>query len=356
MGPHLMNRPPKFVHGFIDRHGKPRFYFRRAGFKRVPLPGLPWSPEFMAAYEAAMAERPLEIGASRTKPGTIRALAVAYYNGGEFRNLRPASQRTYRQVIDRFCREHGDKGVATLQAVHVKRMMSERSPSAANHFKRALRALMRHAVAIGMRGDDPTRDVKAIRIKSEGYHTWTEDEIEAFEARHPIGTRGRLAFALLLYTGQRRGDVVRIGRQHIRNGVIEIRQEKTGNEVSIPIHSELLRIIGAVTGMTFITTPSGAPYKAASFGKWFRARCNEAGLPQCSAHGLRKAASRRLADAGATTHEIASITGHSTLKEIERYTKAADRRRLAVSAILKVETGTLSVKPDDQFDKQEKKA
>jgi hypothetical protein len=120
MGPRLMNRPPKFVHGFIDRHGRPRFYFRRAGFKMVPLPGLPWSPEFMATYEAAIAERPLEIGASRTKPGTMRALAVAYYNSGEFRNLRPASQSTYRQVI--------------------------RSPSAANHFKRALRALMRHAV------------------------------------------------------------------------------------------------------------------------------------------------------------------------------------------------------------------
>jgi integrase len=351
-----MNRPPKFVHGFIDRHGKPRFYFRRAGFKKVPLPGLPWSPAFMAVYEAAMAERPLEIGASRTKPGTIRALAVAYCNSGEFRNLRLASQRTYRQVIDRFCREHGDKGVATLQAVHVKRMMNERSPSAANHFRRALRAMMQHAVAIGLRDDDPTRDVRSIPLKGGGYHSWTEAEIRQFEDRHPIGTKARLAFALLLYSGQRRADVAQMGRQHIKDGAIEIRQQKTGREVTIPIHSELRPIIETATDMTFIVTPSGKPYEAASFGKLVRAWCNEAGLPHCSAHGLRKAAARRLAEAGCTAHEIAAITGHASLKEVERYTSAADRKRLARAAMQKAESGTSSVKPDDQFDKHAKKS
>ena len=340
-----MSRPPKFVHQFIDRHGKPRYYFRRAGFKRVPLPGLPWSPGFMAAYDAALAERPLEIGASRTKSGTIRALAVAYYNSGEFRNLRPASQTTYRQVNDRFCREHGGKGVATLEPKHVKQLMNERSPGSANHFRRALRAMMRHAVAIGLRDDDPTRDVKSIALKGDGYHSWTEQEIKQFQDRHPIGTKARLAFALLLYTGQRRADVARMGRQHIREGMIEIRQQKTGNEVTVPIHSELRPIIETATGMTFVVTPSGKPYEAASFGKLIRTWCNEAGLLHCSAHGLRKAAARRLAEAGCTAHEIAAITGHATLKEVERYTSAADRKRLARAAMQKAESGTSTDNP-----------
>src|SRR5262249_9507841 len=77
MGPHLMRRPHKFVQGFVDRHGKPRWYFRRPGFKRTPLPGLPWSPEFMAAYEEALAGQIVQIGSSRVRPGTIRALAIS---------------------------------------------------------------------------------------------------------------------------------------------------------------------------------------------------------------------------------------------------------------------------------------
>src|SRR5215831_8982551 len=124
MGSYLMRRPPKYVQGFIDRHGKPRFYFRRAGFKPVPLPGLPWSPEFMAAYETAMAGQPAEIGADRTKPGTMRALVVSYYNSPEFRSM--SSQSVRRNIIDRFCeqtdkdgRKYGDKQAATLQREHI---------------------------------------------------------------------------------------------------------------------------------------------------------------------------------------------------------------------------------------------
>src|SRR5947207_11487296 len=120
MGPHLMRRPPKFVHGFMDRHGKPRWYFRRAGFQRVPLPGLPWSPEFMAAYEAALAGQPSPIGAARVKPGTMRALAVSYFASVDFRSMKSSTQSVYRNIIERFCREtdkegnaYGDKSAAT---------------------------------------------------------------------------------------------------------------------------------------------------------------------------------------------------------------------------------------------------
>jgi hypothetical protein len=210
MGQHLMRRAPKYVHGFMDRHGKPRFYFRRRGFKKIPLPGLPWSPDFMVAYEAALAGQPFEVGSARVKPGTIRALAISYFNSGTYRSLAPSTKSTYRNIIERFCREtdkegheYGDKGAVTLQRENVVKLMSLRAdkPDSANGLRKALRALMKHAMELGLRADDPTRDVKAIRVKSDGYHSWTDAEIDQFEKRHPVGTRALLAFALLLYTG-----------------------------------------------------------------------------------------------------------------------------------------------------------
>jgi integrase len=342
-----MRRPPKFVHGFMDRHGKPRFYFRRAGFKKVPLPGLPWSPEFMAAYEQALAGQPLQIGGSRTKPGTLRALAVSYFASPAFRTLRPSSQYSYRNIIDRLCVEHGDKRAALMQREHVVRLIAARAdkPRTANAMRQSLRALMQHAVEIGMRADDPTRDVRAVPVKSDGYHSWTEAEIAQFERHHPVGSRARLAFALLLYSGQRRSDVVRMGRQHISDGALFVRQQKTGREVWIPVHAALTAILAeaAPTGsLTFLVTDQGKPYSAAGFGNWFRDQCRAAGLHGCSAHGLRKAAARRLAEAGCTAHEISAITGHASLREVARYTEAADRRKLAVSAMAKVKNGTSS--------------
>jgi integrase len=198
---------------------------------------------------------------------------------------------------------------------------------------------MQHAIDVGLRSDDPTRDVKAIRVKSDGYHSWMEEEIAQFEARHPIGSRPRLALALLLYTGQRRSDVVRMGRQHIRDGRLHLRQIKTGAELAIKVHSDLQAIFAeSVVGqMTFLVTEFGKPFTAAGFGNWFREQCDMANLRHCSAHGLRKAAARRLAEAGCTEHEIAAITGHASLREITRYTKAADQKRLAEAAINKVE-------------------
>jgi integrase len=356
MGHHpIMNRPPKFVQGFIDRHGKARFYFRRPGFKNAPLPGLPWSPEFMAAYEAALAGQPPQIGTARVKPGTFRALAVSYFNSVDFRSMKPSTQSVYRNAIERLCKEHGDKSAATLQREHVVKLMAAKAekPESANLLRKVLRAMMTYAVEIGLRRDDPTRDVRAIRVKSDGFHSWTDDEIAQFEKCHPVGTRPRLALALLLYTGQRRSDVVRMGRQHIdKNGAMYVRQIKTGAELTIPVHAALDAIIAEtpVDHLTFLTTQFGKPFVAAGFGNWFREQCNLAGLPQCSAHGLRKAAARRLAEAGCTEHEIAAITGHASLREITRYTKAADQKRLAASAMDKVRTST--VKPDARFDKK----
>jgi len=354
MGPRVMRRPPPYTNGFVDRHGKARWYFRRAGFKRVPLPGLPWSPEFMAAYEQALAGQPLQIGGARTNPGTVRALAVSYFHSSDFRSLKPSSQAIYRGVIDRFCIQYGDNRVAGLKREHVVKLMAARTekPVAANNLRKMLRAMMKHAVEIGLRADDPTRDVRAIRVKSDGFHSWNDDEIAQFEKRHPSGTPARLALALLLYTGQRRSDVVRMGPQHIRSGVLGVRQQKTGIELAIPVHSALAAVIAETPTyhLTFLTNQFGRPFTAGYFGQWFREQCDMAGLRHCSAHGLRKAAARRLAEAGCSTHEIAAITGHASLKEVARYTEAVDRRRLAQSAMAKVRTS--SDKPDEKFVKK----
>jgi integrase len=358
MGPRL--KLPRHIHAFIDRHGKARHYFRRPGFKRVPLPGLPYSPEFMAAYESALAGQQalLPVGASRVIPGTLRAVAASYFATAGFRAKRPSTQYSYRNIIDRLCYEYGDNRVALLQREHVVRLIAARAdkPRTANALRSALRALMQHAVETGMRGDDPTQAVKAIPYKSGSYHSWSEQEIAQFEQHHPIGSKARLAFGLLLYTGQRRSDVIRMGRQHMVEGGLAIRQQKTGQQVWIPIHETLAPLIARIDNLTFIVTELGKPFTAAGFGNWFRDQCRAAGLQGCSAHGLRHAAARRLAEAGCTPHEIAAITGHATLKEVVRYTAAADRKRLATAAMGKMKAGTFVGKPAGKFAKKAKKA
>jgi integrase len=185
--------------------------------------------------------------------------------------------------------EHGDKPVALLTREHVKVMLAQKvaTRAAANHWLRLVKALMAFAVEEKWRSDDPTIGIKRIKNKSDGFHTWDENEIAVFEARHPVGSKARLALALLLYTAQRRSDVVRMGRQHIRNGVAHVRQQKTGAMLAIPLHPALAAIIEATPSnrLTFLTTSFGKPFTAPGFGNWFRERCNEANLPRhCAAH------------------------------------------------------------------------
>ena len=197
-----MRRPPKYVQAFIDRNGKPRFYFRRPGLKRVPLPGLPWSPEFMAAYEEAIAGQQLQIGASRTKPGTVSAAIIGYYYHQSFLALAPSTQRPLRGILERFRAEHGDKRISLLQRQHIVALLRSKKRFAARHWLLAIRGLMKYAVEIGLRRDNPAAGVKLPNLKTDGYHSWTEAEIAQFEAHHGPSTRARLALALLLYTGQ----------------------------------------------------------------------------------------------------------------------------------------------------------
>ena len=345
---------PKFVHAFIDRHGRPRYYLRRRGFKKVPLTGIPWSPQFMSAYEAALAGQPLlQPGLGSVKPGTMRALTASYFASPAFRSLKPRSQYVYRSAMERFCRNvgvvgvaYGDKPAASMRREHVVKLVAARSdrPQTANFLIKMLRVLMQHAVEIGLRDDDPTRAVKLLKVKSDGIHSWTEVEIEQFGRKHPIGSRERLAFALLLHTGQRRSDVIRMGHQLIEDdGMLRVRQDKTGAELRIPVNLQLAEALAAMPSddLTFLSTYQGRPFSPQGFSYWFKRACSAAGLASnCTAHGLRKSAARRLAEAGCTEHEISAITGHASLHEVQRYTRGADQRRLAISAMSKIRRRT----------------
>jgi integrase len=337
----------KFVNVYTDRHGRTRRYFRRAGSPKIPLPGEPGSAEFMDAYAAALANEPippasLPIGAARTIPGSVSALIIDWYKSADFLQLGDQTKTTYRGIVERFRAQHGEKRVSKLESQHIRTIIAKRveTPAAANNLLRILRLLMRHAVETGMRRDDPTIGVRPLKHRSEGFHAWTDDEIATFEKAHPIGTRARLAMAVLIYTGARRGDVVKLGRQHIADGRISWVQGKTKGRVSIPIHPALAEVLETVPRdqMTFLLTGQGKPFTDAGFTNWFSETARAAGLPLgCSPHGLRKAAARRLAEAGCTANEIMAITGHSTLKEVTRYTASASREAMADSAMIKLE-------------------
>ena len=193
-----------------------------------------------------------------------------------------------------------------------------------------------------MAPQNPTFGVRKIKYASSGHHSWTPEEITQFRDRHPLGSKPRLALDLLLYTGGRREDAVRLGPQHVRDGRISFRQAKNEHrnpvDIDLPLHREFATTIAATPSghLTFLVTQYNRPFTPAGFGNWFRDQCNQANLPHCSAHGLRKATAAALAEAGATAHEIAAVTGHMSLEEIERYTRAANKKKLADAAFAKL--------------------
>jgi integrase len=203
----------------------------------------------------------------------------------------------------------------------------------------AIRPLLQWSMTAQLIAADPTAGIRIKLPKSDGHDTWTEKQIAQFEARWPIGTKERLALALTVHTGQRRSDIIKMGRQHLHNGTLVIRQQKTGVQVDVPVHPELSAAIAACPSehLTFLTMKNGGPYNEKAFNTWFRAACDAAGLPaSCVPHGLRKACCRRLAEQGCTPAQIAAISGHLTLKEITRYTAAYDRKRAAQDAMAKL--------------------
>jgi integrase len=325
-----------------DRHGKKRVRFRAGGID-IYLPFPPTGQEFTDAYGKALAGVQgwrSNIGQVRTKPGTFNALAVSYYRSPEFTGQRPVTQHTYRLIIERFREKHGHRLLKDLRRDHIKTIIGGMSatPTAANRLLSLLKIMLRIAFDNEWIVADPSRGVKGFPKKTDGFHSWTDDEITAFEETHPAGTKARLAYSLLIYTAQRRGDVIRMGWRDIKNGRIYVKQSKTGVELDLFIHPILLSELELLPKdrETFLQTEFKKPFTAAGFGNWFRDRCDEAGLTNCSAHGLRKAASRIMAEAGKSADTIKSVTGHTNLQTVSIYTNAANQAKLADQGIASI--------------------
>jgi integrase len=305
----------------------------------------------MIAYNEALAASQTLI--NQPKAGatiTLSDCVAAYYKSSTYTGLgSDTTKRNYRRLLDRFClmvgedkTTYGSAPADGLRAEHLRLILDPiyaKTPSEAGNLLKRLRAVFRNAVERGLVKQDPTLSVKLRKVKTDGHRAWTDADIDQYRAHWPSGSKPRLALELLIYSGQRRSDVVKMGRQHVRDGAINLRQQKQGKgevvELSLPIHQNLQAELDQIDPgqMIFVLTEYGKPRSDAGFSGWVSDCAKAAGLPsQSSPHGLRKAAARWLAEAGCSASEIAAITGHASLKDVEHYTKSADQKRLAKAA------------------------
>ncbi|MDD9708771.1 tyrosine-type recombinase/integrase [Seohaeicola sp. SP36] len=290
------------------------------------------------------------IGADRTTAGSADALVAMFYRSPEYLGLADSTKRVYRGTIEPFRLKYKHLPIKLLERRHIQKMLAEKAdtPHAANNLRKRLIQLLDHAVSLDWRPDNPARATKPYKIGGTGFHSWDEGEIARFFEVHKPGTMAHRAVTLILYTGAARVDVVKLGPWNIKGDRLEYRRQKTARSggvlVSIPIHRDLAAVLATLPDdRPFLATLAGKPRSAEGFGNAMRSWCDEAGLEECAAHGLRKACARRLAEAGATAHEIGAVTGHKTLALIQLYTEAAGREGLADSAM-----GKLIARPNSE--------
>ncbi len=331
------NNPFPGVTRIVDQHGKRRFRFRSKGFTTYLL-GPYGSVAFRAAYDAAIdgAKAP---NRSTTPQGTLAWLIEQYLSSPKYLNLSESRKRSIRGEVDWLRTVAGDLPFAKLGTRHVEALMVKKAgPTAANTVKKNLSMLFNFAIKreLGVTFN-PARYADRLKVNPDGYHTWTENEIDRFLGKHGAGTKARLACLLILNTGAARQDLTRMGWQNVTGGRIAYRRGKTHVDADLPILNDLaaeLALLPAGT-MLFLTHGKGRPYKPETLGNWFRDQCKAAGVPG-SLHGLRKAGATRLANVGATPDEIRAFLAHATNKEGSTYTGKADRARLADSGLAKL--------------------
>lgn len=342
-----------------DRHGNPRVYFRCPGRPMIRLYAEPGSDAFLDEYRRAR-QGDVAPKVERRRPnlaGSLRALVEGYYGSANFKLLAPSTQRARRGILDDICLSKTKKGLERgalpfnrLEPRHVRELRDEKVelPDAANGRVKALRQVFEWAIESELTTPNPARPVKYLAGDGEGFHTWTEDEVETYETVHPVGTKARLALALLLYTGVRRSDVVKLGRQMERDSMLYFTETKGANSRALsrkgagqaktralPILPALREAIDAVPSgnIAYLVTEWGRPFTPNGFGNRFRKWCDEAGLKHCSAHGLRKAGATIAAENGATPHQLMSIFGWTTLRQAEGYTRRVNQERMATEAM-----------------------
>jgi integrase len=334
----------RYVSSFVDRHGRERFRFRRDGVSLyLPPPG---TDEYQRAYAEALTGVP---SLNRAKPGTVDDLAARFYQSLAFRRKGAEWQRTVRRIIEGFREKHGKFMVADFKAKHIDAIVAERfeqhivkgkkvgGPSAAKRLRNTLNTLFAFAVKQEMIASNPVALAEDVPVKVKGYYAWTERDIAQFRKHWALGTKARLAMELMLWTGARRGDARLIPPPV--NGRIAFRAGKTGKGASFAVKPQLQAAIDAMESVgdeTLLVTTYGKPFTRNGFGNWFKDRCVDAGLPQCTAHGLRKALTRRGAERGVSQQGLKAVGQWSGDKEVRTYTDSVDRQQLADDALAKV--------------------
>lgn len=325
-----------FVQAYQDRYGKRRHYFRRKGHARVALPGEPGSPEFLAAYQAAMAVDKPKPTTAAPIAGSFKALCHEYEKSADFLAYADSTRREMGYVIKALVKQHGAKPVALLEKRHIHEWKDAlaRKPGAANKMLRTVKALLAFAVDREYRKDNPAAGMKLLRVGR--WRAWTDEELIAFEAKHPLGTVERTGYALALYTGQRRADLVKLKWSSIAGDEIRVTQRKTGSTLAIQIHPALAEALAAVRPRReagILTGEKGKALNAVYFGHIMASAIAAAGLSsKCVLHGLRKATARILAELGMKS---APVTGHLSAQMEREYERDANQRKMAKAAVLK---------------------
>ena len=349
---------PKYCVSDTDRHGTLRVYVRRHG-RKVRIRELGTVEEFMAAYRAALntGAQTEPVLLTAPGPGSLRWLVQAYYGCPEYLGLHESTRAKRRAILDGICRdraggdhEHGTKRFALMETKHVRLQIRDpkaATPEAANGRVKALRQVFKWAVEVGHAKTNPATGVPMLASNNpDGFHTWTEEEVEKYEARHPSGTKARLALTLFLYTGVRISDAVRLGPQMERNGELHFTEEKNKRRKpkhrEIPILPDLRDELDANPSghLSYLVTEWGSPYASPkAFANRFKSWCRQAGLPHCTAHGLRKAGTNRLFENGATEAEVMAIYAWDSPKQAALYSKKVNRKKLVARAMHKLVPG-----------------
>lgn len=331
-----MPRPrPPHVHPERTRHGKIIWRFRKGHGPRIRLPGPPGCEGFDEAYQAALA------GHVERKPqklrGSLEWMIDEYRQLPEWQALAPSTRQMRENLFHRLLKAVGkDADPNSITKSVMQKAVDARTAHASRNMLKAYRPLFRWAKRSDYIAVNPTEGLELARTTTKGFHTWTLEEVQQFHERWPQGTRQRLAMDLLLYTGLRRQDLVTLGRQHIKGDMIEVVPSKTkrhGITSYIPLTKPLQQAIDSVpnNNLTFLLTERDKPFDVATFGNWFREACIAAGVPG-RAHGLRKAGATMLAEQNVGSYALMAIFGWRTLAQAERYTREANRRKMAREA------------------------
>ena len=340
----MKTKVPAGVSSYVDRHGKRRWRYRHRG-KAYALGPDYGSAEFWERLTAAQnGAAAASSRASRVAPDSLEAVAASFVKSPKVQAWATSTRVTYLGVLDELRREHGHRSLRKMTTAHVEALMATKAdrPAAANRVRKVLGMVCRHALRLGIVDRNVAAEAETYRTSGDGYRTWSEPEIARFFDVHRPGSLAHTAVALMLHTGAARVDVVGFGWHNVVGGRFEYRRKKTagqgGELISIPITGDLTALLRSLPKgrLLFLETAQGRARSPDGLGNAMREWADKAGLPNCSAHGLRKACARRLAEAGATPNEIGAITGHKTLAEVQRYTKAAERSGLADSAISKL--------------------